>query len=79
MESESLLKNKTSFSCQSFTKESPVLMINGNWTHLTVLPLLTFSWVLAGRSREEGNGQKKPLMLSGFPRVSLVLWQTELE
>ena len=54
-------------------------MIDGNWTYLTVLAVLTFSWVLAGRSREEGNGQKKPLMLSGFPRVSLVLWQTELE
>lgn len=53
-------------------------MIDGNWTHLTVLPVLIFFWALVGRSGEDGNGNKA-LPLLGFSRASVVLWQTELE
>lgn len=44
--------------CQSFIQDSPVLMIDGDWTHITVLPVLTFSWILVGRSGEEGDDSK---------------------
>lgn len=45
-------------------------MIDGNWTHLTVHPMLNFSWILVDRSRGGGNGNKnkdKTQVFLGYP------------